>query len=107
VPPTSTRSASWWSGTSGHIKLAGSRFFDWVAAGKRVYTDLSWSVGFAARWLVQEIVRRGAGHDRVLFASDQPWSDYAGEHARLAAATPDGDLAALVFRGNFEELYGT
>ena len=28
-------------GMSGHIKLAGSRFFDWIAAGQRVYTDLS------------------------------------------------------------------
>ncbi|MFC7478945.1 amidohydrolase family protein [Luedemannella flava] len=33
-------------GMSGHIKLAGSRFFDWIAAGKRVYTDLSWAIGF-------------------------------------------------------------
>lgn len=38
-------------GVSGHIKLIGGRFFDWVAAGKRVYTDTSWAVGFAPRWL--------------------------------------------------------
>ncbi|MGI8751181.1 MAG: hypothetical protein ACR2MN_02510 [Acidimicrobiales bacterium] len=31
---------------SGHIKLIGGRFFDWVAAGKRVYTDASWAIGF-------------------------------------------------------------
>jgi predicted TIM-barrel fold metal-dependent hydrolase len=36
-------------GMSGHIKLVGARFFDWVAAGKRVYTDLSWAIGFAPR----------------------------------------------------------
>jgi predicted TIM-barrel fold metal-dependent hydrolase len=77
-------------GMSGHIKLIGSRFFDWIAAGKRVYTDLSWSIGFAPRWLVREIDQRGMGQDRILFASDQPW----------------GDLADRVFCRTFEELYG-
>jgi uncharacterized protein len=93
-------------GMSGHIKLAGSRFFDWIAAGKQVYTDLSWSIGFAPRWLLAEIGRRGIGHDRVLFASDQPWGDYAGEYAKLSAVTGDGELARRVFRGTFQELYG-
>ena len=93
-------------GMSGHIKLAGSRFFDWIEAGKRVYTDLSWSIGFAPGWLAAEIDRRGIGHDRVLFASDQPWGDYAGEYAKLAAVTGDGELARRVFRGTFQELYG-
>ena len=93
-------------GMSGHIKLAGSRFFDWVAAGKRVYTDLSWSIGFTARWLAEEIDRRGIGHDRVLFASDQPWGDYAGEYAKLSAAAGDGELGRRIFGGTFTELYG-
>jgi predicted TIM-barrel fold metal-dependent hydrolase len=93
-------------GMSGHIKLAGGRFFDWVAAGKRVYTDLSWSIGFTPRWLVSEIERRGLGHDRVLFASDQPWGDFAGEYAKLSAVTGDGALWTHVFRENFDKLYG-
>jgi predicted TIM-barrel fold metal-dependent hydrolase len=93
-------------GASGHIKLAGHRFFDWVAAGKRVYTDLSWAVGFAARWLAAEISRRGIGYDRLLFASDEPWGDHPGEYARLRAAVRDSELADLVFRGTFEKLYG-
>ncbi|GAA4469601.1 amidohydrolase family protein [Phytohabitans houttuyneae] len=92
-------------GMSGHIKLAGSRFFDWIAAGKRVYTDLSWAIGFTPYWLAREIERRGVGHDRVLFASDQPWGDHAGEYARMVAATGDGDLADLIFRENFSALY--
>jgi uncharacterized protein len=92
-------------GMSGQVKLAGARFFDWIAAGKRVYTDLSWAVGFAPRWLADEIGRRGLGHDRVLFASDQPWGDYAGEFAKLSAATGDGELARRVFGGTFAELY--
>jgi predicted TIM-barrel fold metal-dependent hydrolase len=90
-------------GMSGHIKLAGGRFFDWIAAGKRVYTDLSWSIGFAPRWLVREIERRGIGHDRILFASDQPWGDFAGELAKLRAATGDGELARRVFKDNNEQ----
>ncbi len=92
-------------GMSGHIKLIGSRFFDWIEAGKQVYTDLSWAIGFAPRWLAEEISRRGIGHDRVLFASDQPWGDFAGEYARLAAATGDGELATLAFRDTFDRLY--
>ncbi len=93
-------------GMSGHIKLVGGRFFDWIEAGKRVYTDLSWSIGFAPYWLAAEIDRRGIGGDRVLFASDQPWGDFAGEHARLGAATGDGELAGLIFRDTFDSLYG-
>lgn len=92
-------------GMSGHIKLIGSRFFDWIAAGKRVYTDLSWSIGFAPYWLAREIDRRGIGGDRVLFASDQPWGDFTGEHARMAAAIGTGELGDRVFRDTFSSLY--
>ena len=92
-------------GMSGHIKLIGGRFFDWIAAGKRVYTDTSWAIGFAPRWLVAEIDRRGIGADRVLFASDEPWGDVPGEYARLAAAAGDGEFATQVFGGNFAALY--
>ncbi len=92
-------------GMSGHIKLIGGRFFDWVAAGKRVYTDASWAIGFAPRWLIGEIESRGVGADRVLFASDEPWSDRAGELARMVAAAGDGELARMVFTDNFRTLY--
>jgi predicted TIM-barrel fold metal-dependent hydrolase len=93
-------------GMSAHIKLVGSLFFDWITAGKRVYTDLSWAIGFAPRWLADEVSRRGIGHDRLLFASDEPWGDHAGELAKLAAATGDGELARLAFRDTFTTLYG-
>jgi predicted TIM-barrel fold metal-dependent hydrolase len=93
-------------GMSGHIKLIGSRFFDWIAAGKQVYTDLSWAIGFAPRWLAAEIECRGAGQDRILFASDEPWGDFAGEHARLQAAASGRELAQHVFTDNFNRLYG-
>jgi len=92
-------------GVSAHIKLIGSRLFDWIEAGKQVYTDTSWAVGFAPRWLMKEIERRGIGHDRVLFASDEPWGDYAGELARVRAAAGDGELGDMVLRRNFDALY--
>jgi predicted TIM-barrel fold metal-dependent hydrolase len=92
-------------GMSGHIKLIGGRFFDWVADGKRVYTDASWAIGFAPRWLLAEIDQRGIGADRVLFASDTPWSDREGELARMQAATPSPELSEHVFNANFAALY--
>lgn len=93
-------------GVSAHVKLIGSRLFDWIEAGKQVYTDTSWAVGFAPRWLIQEIQRRGIGADRLLFASDEPWGDHVGELARLRHAAGDGELAELVLRENFAALYG-
>ena len=90
---------------SGHIKLISGRFFDWIAAGKQVYTDTSWAIGFAPRWLAGEIERRGTGHDRVVFASDEPWGDALGERTRLAAAFGDGELGRLAFTDTFDRLY--
>ncbi|HEY6494493.1 MAG TPA: amidohydrolase family protein [Trebonia sp.] len=93
-------------GMSGHMKLIGGRFFDWIEHGFKVYTDTSWTIGFAPAWLVKEIERRGAGHDRILFATDAPWGDFEGEYARLRAAAGDGDLADAFFSENFSILYG-
>ncbi|CAN5494272.1 hypothetical protein BH09ACT12_BH09ACT12_11360 [soil metagenome] len=93
-------------GMSGHMKLIGGRLFDWIEAGKQVYTDTSWAIGFAPVWLVAEIEKRGIGHDRILFATDTPWGDFAGEYARLAAVSGDGALAEHFFTTNFEALYG-
>ncbi|MCL8026883.1 amidohydrolase family protein [Nocardioides bruguierae] len=92
-------------GMSGHLKLIGGRLFDWIEAGKQVYTDTSWSIGFAPSWLVAEIERRGVGHDRILFATDMPWGDVEGEYHRLHAATGDGALADAFFHENFAALY--
>ncbi len=92
-------------GMSGHIKLINSLFFDWIEAGKQVYSDTSWAIGFAPRWLAAEIEKRGIGQDRVLFASDEPWGDHAGELARLKAAVGDGELARMMLHQNFSTLY--
>lgn len=93
-------------GMSAHVKLIGGRFFDWIEAGKKVYTDTSWAIGFAPRWLAQEIERRGVGADRVLFASDEPWGDHAGELARLQAASGNSELVRMFLQDNYSTLYG-
>ncbi len=91
-------------GVSGHIRLV-PRFLDWVEEGFRVYTDTTWSIGFGARWLMTEIEKRGVGHDRVLFASDEPWSDFEGEYAKIAAAPVSEELRKRILYQNFLELY--
>ena len=93
-------------GVSGHIRLV-PRFLDWVEQGFKVYTDTTWSIGFGPRWLLTEIERRGVGHDRVLFSSDEPWSDFWGEYWKIAGAPVSQELKNRVLYGNFEEAYGS
>jgi predicted TIM-barrel fold metal-dependent hydrolase len=93
-------------GVSGHIKLV-PRFLDWVEQGYMVYADTTWAIGFGARWLLTEIEKRGVGADRVLFASDEPWSDFWGEYYKIAGANVSQELKERVLHGNFEQLYGT
>jgi len=92
-------------GVSGHIRLV-PRFLDWVEEGYKVYTDTTWSVGFGARWLLTDIERRGVGGDRVIFASDEPWSDFSSEYWKIAGAPVSEELKERVFHRNFEDLYG-
>jgi predicted TIM-barrel fold metal-dependent hydrolase len=92
-------------GVSGHIRLV-PRFLDWAEQGYKVYTDTTWTVGFGSRWLLTDIERRGVGADRVLFASDEPWSDFWGEYWKIAGAPVSEELKERVFSRNFEELYG-
>lgn len=92
-------------GVSGHIRLV-PRFLDWVEEGYKVYTDTTWAIGFGVRWLLTEIERRGVGQDRLVFASDEPWSDFWGEYWKIAGAPVSEELKDRIFATNFEELYG-
>ena len=76
-----------------------------VEQGYRVYTDTTWAVGFAVRWLLTEIERRGVGADRVLFASDEPWSDFWGEYYKIVGQPASEELKNRILYQNFEELY--
>lgn len=92
-------------GVSGHIKLV-PQFLDWVEQGYRVYCDTTWSIGFGARWLMTEIEKRGVGEDRVLFASDEPWSDFWSEYWKINGAPVSDELKQRILHANFEQLYG-
>ncbi|HTF41232.1 MAG TPA: amidohydrolase family protein [Propionibacteriaceae bacterium] len=92
-------------GVSGHIKLV-PQFLDWVEEGYRVYCDTTWTIGFGARWLMTEIERRGVGEDRVLFASDEPWSDFWSEYWKINGAPVSDELKQRILYQNFEQLYG-
>ena len=92
-------------GVSGHIKLV-PKFLQWVRDGYKVYTDTSWAVGFGARWLLVEIEKQGVGGDRVIFGSDEPWSDFMGEYWKIEGAPVSEELKRMVFRENFENLHG-
>ena len=92
-------------GVSGHIKLV-PKFLSWVEQGYKVYTDVTWAVGFGVRWLLTEIERRGVGHDRVLFASDEPWSGFWGEYYKIAGQPVGKELKDRILYQNFEALYG-
>lgn len=91
-------------GVSGHIKLV-PQFLDWVEQGYKVYCDTTWTIGFGPRWLMTEIERRGVGEDRVLFASDEPWSDFWGEYWKIYGAPVSDELKARILHTNYEELY--
>jgi predicted TIM-barrel fold metal-dependent hydrolase len=91
-------------GVSGHIRLV-PRFLDWVEQGYRVYTDTTWAVGFGARWLLTEIEKRGVGYDRVLFASDEPWSDFWSEYYKIKGAPVGDELKNRILHRNAAELY--
>lgn len=92
-------------GVSGHIRLV-PMFLDWVEQGYKLYTDTTWAVGFGARWLLTDIERRGVGYDRVLFASDEPWSDFWSEYYKIVGMKVSEELKERILHQNFEELYG-
>jgi len=91
-------------GTSGHIKWV-PRFLDFVREGYKVYGDMTWTVGFGSRWMLHELQESGEGWDRILFASDTPWSDFWSEYYRIEGTDISEELKDRVFYKNAEELY--
>jgi predicted TIM-barrel fold metal-dependent hydrolase len=92
-------------GVSGHIKFI-PEFFKLIREGYQVYTDTSWAVGFCARYLLDEIEKHGYGDDRVMFSSDEPWSDFWGEYFKIEGAEISEELKDKIFWKNAEKLYG-
>jgi predicted TIM-barrel fold metal-dependent hydrolase len=92
-------------GVSGHIKFI-PEFFNLIREGYQVYTDTSWAVGFCIRYLLDEIEKQGIGDDRLMFSSDEPWSDFWGEYYKIEGAETSEELKNKIFWENAEKLYG-
>lgn len=92
-------------GVSGHIKFI-PEFIKFVKEGYKVYTDTSWAVGFCNRYLFDEIEKNGVGDDRVMFSSDEPWSDFWSEYYKFEGLGISEELKNKLFWENAEKLYG-
>ncbi len=67
-------------------------------AGKNVYLDTAFSMTYLGERRFCRLVD-AFGAEHVLFGSDGPWGDVAGELARLhAMPLPDDDLEAILWR---------
>jgi predicted TIM-barrel fold metal-dependent hydrolase len=77
-----------------------------IREGYPVTTDFSWAVGFAQRFMFDEIEKQGIGDDRIMFASDEPWSDFWSEYYKLEGLGVSDELKNKMFYDNAEKLYG-
>jgi predicted TIM-barrel fold metal-dependent hydrolase len=92
-------------GVSGHIKFI-PEFFNMIREGYKVYTDTSWSVGFCSRYLLDEVEKQGIGDDRILFGSDEPWSDFWSEYYKIEGLEIAEELKNKIFWENPMKLFG-
>jgi predicted TIM-barrel fold metal-dependent hydrolase len=91
-------------GVSGNIKYV-PIFFDLVKQGYKVYGDFTWSPGFGSRWMLDELQKTGEAWDRIMFASDTPWSDFWSEYYRIENANISEELKNRIFYQNAVDLY--
>jgi len=81
------------------------RFIEWLDKGFDVYTDSSMVPGFAPAWLVRLLLERGAGIDRVMFATDGPWGVFPVEATKIAYLDVADAIKKQIFSGNALRLY--
>ena len=91
-------------GTSGHLKWV-PKFLDYVDQGYKIYGDMTWSVGFGPRMMLHTLQESGKAWDRMLFASDTPWSDFWAEYYRIEGADISDELKDRIFYQNAVDLY--
>jgi uncharacterized protein len=89
--------------------LGGFRRWEEVAAlllGSGIWLDTSYTIGHIPAALLREIL---AGHrkDRLLFGSDSPWTDQAGEVSRVRSLELPEELTDLILQGNARTLLGS
>lgn len=71
--------------------------------GKNIYMDTSMASGYCPRELFEDIVK-SHGTDKILFASDSPWSEAGKEAERLRSYDFDADVLEDIFHRNAEKL---
>lgn len=88
--------------------LGGFRRWEEVAAlllGSGVWLDTSYTIGRIPAGLLREIL---LGHrpDRLLFGTDSPWAEQAGEIANIRALGLPAELTGLILGGTARRLLG-
>jgi len=73
--------------------------------GRPVWLDTSYSLAFLPADRARRLLATHPA-DRILFGSDSPWADQAGEIARLRALGLPEDLERRILGGNARELLG-
>lgn len=73
--------------------------------GMPIYLDLAFTFGVMSDEDITEIIRRH-GADRVLFASDSPWSDQGRSRAGLESLPLSREEKELISHGNAERILG-
>lgn len=89
--------------------LGGFRRWEDVAAhllGSGIWLDTSYTIGHVPAGLLHEILY-GHRPDRLLFGTDSPWADQAGEIARIRALGLTVELTDLVLGGSARALLGS
>jgi predicted TIM-barrel fold metal-dependent hydrolase len=74
-------------------------------AGTDIYLDTSMGFGYFSAEQFLRIVRKH-GADKILFASDSPWSNAGDEIARLKATALTEEEKRAILGGNAERLLG-
>lgn len=95
---------------SGETVYAGMQFVPrfprWLEAGYDVYCDTSMCPGFILSWLLREVAATPQALERILFATDSPWSTFPGESAKVEALDVPEAVKDAIFWGNAARLYG-
>lgn len=91
--------------TDGILKFV-PRFLQWLQSGYDVFTDQAMVPAFGPQWLIRELLVVHGTADRLLFATDSPWSSFEAEYATIESLDVPERIKAGVFWGNAIALYG-
>ena len=74
-----------------------------MLVGRNVYFDLSFSMPFLSKEQLTRIIKEH-GSDRILFATDSPWSGQKQSVAEISALDLDPEELEAIFYGNAAKL---